>query len=244
MWLRSSARKEQIVLPMAQTGDGHLKTGMSLPFELVDTIASFLAYDYHFGTIASLNQTCRGAREVTLKTLYETLVIDDPKYGYAKALEKRESIISKGFHHVKSNDHAQCGKPSAKRSKTGFYQPCLEEMEKPLVRPVETLASMQLGLFLLGSHSENVLSGLLERVKQTYVDNVTSSSQIMPYDPRPPPASVILLTLALYEGAIGNVLVCEREQGPVFDAMVTPSVEREWYRRPEMRRFEDAHGGF
>lgn len=40
-------------------------------------------------------------------------------------------------------DHARCPKPSAKRSKTGFYKPCLVEMEKPLVRRMETLACLR-----------------------------------------------------------------------------------------------------
>jgi hypothetical protein len=40
-------------------------------------------------------------------------------------------------------DHARCPKPSAKRSKTGFYKPCLTEMEKPLVRQMETVGSLR-----------------------------------------------------------------------------------------------------
>jgi hypothetical protein len=95
-------------------------------------------------------------------------------------------------------------------------------------------------LLLIGSHPTDVLSAPLDRMYDTYTSNVTSSAQIMPYDPRPPPAWGRILTLAMYEGAIGNVMVCLREEGPEFAKQVVEA-EGVWYRREEMRRGEAAY---
>jgi hypothetical protein len=93
----------------------------------------------------------------------------------------------------------------------------------------------RLYLFLLGSHPTHILSTLLDRMHATYTRNVTSPAQIMPYDPRPPPAWGSVLIMAMYDGAIGNVLVCLKEEGLEFGKHVV-NAEGVWYRRDEMRR--------
>lgn len=46
-----------------------------LPVELFSVIGGFLAGDLCFGSLASLNATCRGFYEETLPVLYETIVL-------------------------------------------------------------------------------------------------------------------------------------------------------------------------
>lgn len=42
-----------------------------------------------------------------------------------------------------TNDHARCPKPSGKKPKTEFLGACLAEMERPLVRKINTLADVK-----------------------------------------------------------------------------------------------------
>ncbi|KAI5449527.1 hypothetical protein NCC49_004591 [Naganishia albida] len=197
-----------------------------LPPELVDIIASFLSHDNAYRTLANLYQTCHTLRDATLKTMYETLVVDDGNFEFASALTNKRYDPPDWFEHVKlvapipslsltltaslsrylvcadtiatpstllhsrlpsllmtttfdqsftspspgsckihlqkpvfsrtafshiltipvryaKYDHARCAKPSRKRSVTGFFTPCLAEMEKPLLRKIATLASLK-----------------------------------------------------------------------------------------------------
>lgn len=72
-----------------------------LPPELVGIVASFLSHDNAFRTLANLYQTCRVARDATVKTLYETLVVDNPKYGFARAFTNKRYDHPDWFKHVK-----------------------------------------------------------------------------------------------------------------------------------------------
>jgi hypothetical protein len=72
-----------------------------LPPELVDTIASFLSHDNAFRTLANLSLLCRTFRDATVKTLYETLVVDDAKCGIARALTNKRYNPPDWFKHVK-----------------------------------------------------------------------------------------------------------------------------------------------
>jgi hypothetical protein len=96
-------------------------------------------------------------------------------------------------------------------------------------------------LFLLGNHPPPVLETLLDRYKQIYIDNVTQNSQIMPYDPRPPPDAVTFQCLATYGGAIGFISVAQLDEGPVFESEVIVPRPREEYDRGEMRRGEGTY---
>jgi hypothetical protein len=47
-----------------------------LPFDVLVTVAEFLAGDHAFGTLAALHQTSRELKEGTLAVLYETFFLD------------------------------------------------------------------------------------------------------------------------------------------------------------------------
>lgn len=72
-----------------------------LPPELVDIIASFLSHDNAYRTLANLYQTCHTLRDATLKTMYETLVVDDGNFEFAGALTNKRYDPPDWFEHVK-----------------------------------------------------------------------------------------------------------------------------------------------
>ncbi|KAJ9096122.1 hypothetical protein QFC20_006497 [Naganishia adeliensis] len=78
-----------------------------LPLELILEIASHLAGDNAFATLASLNTTNRSMNEKTLRILYEVVVWDDPRKdfweflgGETKGFEA-ELVVPKGYAHTR-----------------------------------------------------------------------------------------------------------------------------------------------
>jgi hypothetical protein len=66
-----------------------------LPPELIHEIARYCKWTFAWRALANLNQTCRLIREITLPTLYETLVWED------KGKEPWNEVKSPGWKYTK-----------------------------------------------------------------------------------------------------------------------------------------------